>query len=328
MAAATTGYGFVPLLIHLAGKAQAPLTVNAALSAGLAAANIPYLLLFHRTTVLHPYYRKNVADMATSPLIAVMIITNFELAAYVLSTKFVDISISAVLYESWPLILIIYTAWLYRGQQRYRPQEPGTMSLMLAGAGATALVVTSQNGTLADLDQGQSLNLMAGVALGLTSAILSSGAAASLKWGSTLAERLAEQGTPNGNRTGTEVMGGCTASLLDNAAIVPLNLGLGMATGKHMRTRTLLLAIAGATLCHGILTILWHYGNYITTNLTINAMTYASPAIGVAVLFATGAVAVQRPDLLAAGTISIIVVNAVPATRHKGSHQCRRTAGG
>lgn len=318
MAAASTGYAFVPLLIHLSGGSQYPLTVNAVLSAGLVAANVPYLLIFHRKTVAHPSYRNAVWTMATSPLIAVMVLTNFELAAYALATRFVDISIAAVLYESWPLILVIYTAWLYRGQHRYQALRTGTIGLMLAGATATALVVTSQHGTLAGLDQSQGVHLLAGVGLGLASAILSSGAAASLKWGTILAQRLADQKAPAGNRTATEVMGGCTASLLANAVIIPLNLGLGLATGEHMPVRNLLMATAGAALCHGVPTVLWRYGNYMTTNLALNALSYASPAIGIGVLFAAGAVAVKRPDLLIAGTAAIIAVNILIArTTHR-----------
>ena len=306
MAASTAGYSLLPLLILLADGARHPLTINALLSASLLATNLPYVLLRHRSTVLGRPYLQSAARLARSPLTAAMILGNFELAAYALSTRYVDIAVAAVLYESWPATLVAAAAWLHRRNGRYRSPGIAGNALMLAGAAGMALVITSQHGTVTGLQPAQAGHLALGAALASAAALLSSTAAASLRAGTRMAEELAAGGVP---APAAEVLGGTTCSLLANAVIVPLNLALGLLAGERMDPWAMAAATAAAVACHGLPTLLWRQANALTRNLTINAMSYATPALTLVLLLALGLTRVARADLLIAGCAVILATN-------------------
>ena len=321
LSASAALYAFLPLLIHLSGGASAPLLTNAVLSAGLTAANAVMLLTVHPRTLLHPAYRNTLRRMAISPLTAMMVITNFEFAAFALSTRFIDISITTLLYESWPVLLVAYTAWLYRAQGRYNRLSPRPLLLMAIGSAGSMLAISSHHGTLTALSQTQTLHLIYGASLGITAAALSSGAAASLRFGTIFADRLAAQKTPSRGRTSDEVIGGCSSSMLANALVIPLNVAAGLTLGERMAPEHFLLATAAAALSNGFPTILWRYGNYLTANLAINALSYISPALGVAVLVLAGATNLASPTMLAAGAVLIIAANILIAFSRNSSGQ-------
>ena len=120
-----------------------------------------------------------------------------------------------------------------------------------------------------------------------------------------MAEELAAGGVPG---PAAEVLGGTTCSLLANAVIVPLNLGLGLGLLAGERMDPWAMA-ATAAVCHGLPTLLWRQANALTRNLTINAMPYATPALTLPLLLALGLARVARADLLVAGCAVILATS-------------------
>ena len=315
MSAATVGYSFIPLVIALTGMARAPLISNGLISLGLLISYVPYLGFMHRRTTWSREYHRAVLKHSRSPMIAVMVITNFEFACFIAATKLIDISIAAVLFETWPILLVTYTMWLYRKSGRYQRITRRAVALMLVDTGGMVLTVAAENGTLTGLADADARNLIVGTLLALTGAGLSAGAGAAFRWGTDLTDHLESVGQLPEGRDTTEVVAAVTASLLANSFIVPLNIGLGLLLGESLGWGPVGAAAMAAAVCHGGSTILWRKANLLSESLAVNTICYMTPVLALLMLFAFGEADVRRPDLLALGTAAIIGANVMIQVR-------------
>ena len=256
MSVSAAGYAAVPLLIHLAAGDCRPLTIQAVFAAGLILAYAPYLALQHYRTIRYRRFLPILLRTARSPLIAVMIISNFEIATYALATRFIDIAVAALLFESWPIPCIALTAWLYRGQHRYQTLDRPTLLLIAGGTAGAALAVASQHGTPLHLERTDFAALAAGTTLALLSAALTAGAAASLRWGTFLNRNLLHARVPIRHGPQAELLGACTASLIADVIIVPLFVILALLAQEDTAPLLFVAAAVGAALCQGLSSLL------------------------------------------------------------------------
>ena len=71
---------------------------------------------------------------------------SLDLVLYAWSTQFIDVAITAALYETWPISLVILTGWLFRKEARYRKITTKTIFMFGVAILGMASVIASQAG--------------------------------------------------------------------------------------------------------------------------------------------------------------------------------------
>ena len=144
MLIATVGYSLVPFLVASANGSENPFLFSAALRLGVAAGLSLFLLVFFRSILFRAETLVLVARRVMTWSMLCIIINQFVYGLFAWSTRFIDISVAAVLFEVWPILLILVTAFLFRGQRRYRKITPAVMTLLVLGFLGFAFVAISE----------------------------------------------------------------------------------------------------------------------------------------------------------------------------------------
>ena len=120
MLAAVLLYSFAPVAIVLGGGPESPFLFNAVWHLGSAVGCLLILLTFYRSVLLNAEVISLAGRNVKSWIFLGAVILSFEYALFSWSTNYIDVSISAILFDLWPLLLIPLTAWLLREGRAYR----------------------------------------------------------------------------------------------------------------------------------------------------------------------------------------------------------------
>ena len=322
MLIATLGYSFVPLLIALGGGAENPFLFNGCLTLGLVLSYLPYLLVTHRELLTKPKLRKLIRErifpsgrlFSLSGLaMLLMIVNNFEFAVYAWSARFVDIALSAILFETWPILLVLLTVWLYRTDirrhLRYRSLNLTLLTLMVLGFVGFIFVVLSQEGTLLGLGRFQVTSLVIGVVLAVVASGVTSLSAFGFRWGTDLSEDIQKSKLSLKDPNSLDLFGAVIGSIIANAIVIPLNFAVGLAIGERLPSHILVLAVAAGAVSHGVGTLCWRKSNLMTSNLGVNAIAFGTPILSLVWLFYFSQADVVRVDFLIIGTAAVMTAN-------------------
>ena len=135
----------VPLFIALGGGGS-PFIFNAAwVVGGLAGCALILPIVSHRMLFSREVWKVVGARMLSFAMLW-WVAGFLSLGLYALSTQFIDVSVAATLYETWPIFLVILTAWLFRKEARYRKITAKTIIMFGFAILGIALVIASQTG--------------------------------------------------------------------------------------------------------------------------------------------------------------------------------------
>jgi hypothetical protein len=148
------------------------------------------MAVFYRSLILNCANLRVIARRIIDPKIGLSIVANFNLAFFAWSTRFVDVSVTAILFEIWPIYIILITARLFRGDTRYREITSEMVLLLALGLIGFAFVVGGQAGGFADIQTGGLSLLIVGVVLAVFGAIATSFSAFGFRWGTDVASEL------------------------------------------------------------------------------------------------------------------------------------------
>ena len=114
-----------PLMIAVFRVGHVPFVFTAALQVGGMSGYLLLLLARYRPLLFDPTVwaavRTHIVRLDRHALwFCLGIVSGLDYAFFVLSTRFVDISASTILFETWPLFLALLMSVLYRGTDRYR----------------------------------------------------------------------------------------------------------------------------------------------------------------------------------------------------------------
>ena len=135
----------VPLFVALGGGGS-PFIFGAAWRIGGLIGCALILLMLFRKMLFSGEVWKVVGARALSFAMLGWLAASFSLVLYAWSTQFVDVSVAAALYETWPIFLVILTAWLFRKEARYRKITAKTIIMFGFAILGIALVIASQAG--------------------------------------------------------------------------------------------------------------------------------------------------------------------------------------
>lgn len=313
MLLAVTLFSSLPLVIERGGGGQTPFLFNAGMNAGVALGCLVFIVILYRRLVFNPAILLEVARRAKDVNLALSVVATFNFALFAWSTRLIDVSVAAILFETWPILLILLMTRLFPGGARYREPAPEMLFLLVLSLAGFAFVVVGQAGGFANIQTGGLSALIVGVILAVAGAVATSFTAFSFRWGTDVARAIARE-IPREAREGfgdhsLEMFGVLVAFFIANTVAAVLNGYAGMNTGEAMDSRTLLTAVVLGAAINGIANVAWRKANLITDNLGINALANTTPVFSLVWLFLFFQVAPERPDYLVIGVVGIITVN-------------------
>ena len=244
------------------------------------------------------------------------VLSGLDLAVFMLATRWVDVSVAAVLFASWPLAAVPVLGLLMRG--RYRRVGPGLVAGLAVGWCGVALVVLGQSGAGAGAPWGPGLALaLPGVALGILSGVVTGLAVFVFRLGSGLASSVLDAGLVGSRgRVDLEVLGMGVGLVATGVASVGVNVALGLSLGETLGGRGILGGLGAGLVVYFVGSLLWRLANLVTLDLGVNLLGCLGCLVEIFWLWAYvqlglpgggGLLLVERGDLLLLGALGVVV---------------------
>ena len=299
-----------PTLYALGNAEESPFLFTGIRQIGVGMALCAFAMLTRWRFLRQKDVKRDIISYSTSGLMVASVIGQCGLVAFAAAIAFVDVSIAAILYETWPFFLIPIMAFLFKDSKRYRPNFVGTLIFAAPAVAGVALVISSQTNTnqvlptLGGVLSGS--GTLFGVLLALFSAV--SGAvflACTLKMGEAIANNHAHT-----EKGGMEEI--VLAVIMTSICLVisgGVSSVLGLVISETMSSHQLIYAFAGGLFLHSVLLISFRAANLKTNNLGVNAIAFATPVVALIWLWAFSLLNVPHLDYLVIGTLGIVAAN-------------------
>ena len=312
MMAATTVFSLAPLAFDFLDASQRPFLFNAGWRVGCFLGILAFLLARWPNLLADSAVRATVARSALRWSFLWIVAGKFEFALFALAVRFLDIALAAVLFETWPLLMVLLLARDSRRDGRWRGVGlVGGLALALGYAGA-ALVVASQGVGLPSWSGLSSFGFYAGVLMVLGASFLAGfgNGVLTFRWGALLARRLPDSGA-------TELFGALIAGVLSMPAGELGSVVLGLVAGESWSGTVFVLAAVCGCFYFLCGTLLWIASNLRSADPSINAMVYVAPVLSVVALLVLGRSDVDRPVWLLAGALAVALSSALIFVRRQ-----------
>ena len=238
------------------------------------------------------------------------IIGNCDYALMAWPVQFIDITVSTVLFASWPVFFVLLTAMLVRKNGRNGRSGKITgalLLLMVVGFFGLAFVIAGQTGGFAKFDDSISLHLVAGVVIALGAMILSSLKTFGIDWGADLVNKLSENGQEPGNSLVFCFV--LVAFLISSLGSAVVCVAVGLSGGETLEPESLGLAFIAGMILNTIAGVMWRRANLPSGNFGGNALSCSIPVFALLWLFVSRQADVARVDYLLIGTVLIVTAN-------------------
>ena len=301
-----------PLFVAL-GAGGNPFIFSASWIVGMSIGCSLILLIAFRGMVFSGEVWRAVGARSLSFAMLLWVVNSFWTAIYAWSTQFIDVSVAAALFETWPLFLVILTGWLFRTEARYRKINAKTVFLFGVAVLGMASVIASQAGGIgafvsADTGGG-GVNLAIGVALALFAVGIATLSAYGFRWAADLASELSASDNREQGKDRLELFSTVVGLAICSLTSLPFIASIGFMRNEPISSDALIYGAAGGLFLGTGGAILWRMANLISTNLEINVMNYLIPALALGWLFAFSQVGDVSVGYLLFGVGVIIAAN-------------------
>ena len=313
-------FSALPLIISWGGGGKTPFLFNAAMSAGVVLGCLVFIAYRYPSLLFNANMLRLVVGRAIDHRIVLSIAANFNFAFLAWSTRFVDVSISAIMFGTWPIFIVIIHDRLYKHEERYHRLSPEILLLIAFGLLGFAFIIVGQAGGFQNVETGRLAELIIGVVLATLGAIATACNAFGFRWGTDLAEEISHAGRPvtAGDESDQDeapaqgdldFLGLLVALLIASAVSGLLNTFVGISSGEVMDSRSLFIAIVVGGAASGIANAAWRKANLIAHHAGVNALAFAAPVFSLAWLFLLTQTQPENLDYLIIGIIGIVIVN-------------------
>ena len=303
IAVSVVAYSLVPLFVAWGGN-KSPFVFMTAWNFGMVIACTAFLMTSYRSLFFDADAWRLIWHHLASVSMIIWVIAQFGLVFYAWSTQFVDVSVSLVMFECWPIMLVILTGWLFRHERRYRKITPMTLFFLIVAFLGVICVVISQIG---GVDNSKEINLVIltlGFTLAFSAAGLTSLGGFGFRWGADLAIKLSDL------RGGaSELFCVVVGVVLSTLLTIPATAVIGFAKNEPVSVGPIMFGIAGGVIANALGTLAWRKANLITHHLSINIVAYFTPVLGLGWLLLFSLVGDVRIDYLIIGALIIVVAN-------------------
>ena len=119
MLLAVGGFSLIPLVVGWGDGRENPLLFNAGWRAGVVLGCLFFLLSGNMALTRSRAVWRHVRQRTLGWPMLFVVVGSFQFALFTWSTRFMDISMAAVLLETWPILLIVLTGRLFRRERRF-----------------------------------------------------------------------------------------------------------------------------------------------------------------------------------------------------------------
>ena len=313
-------FSALPLIISWGGGGKTPFLFNAAMSAGVVLGCLVFIAYRYPSLLFNANMLRLVVGRAIDHRIVLSIAANFNFAFLAWSTRFVDVSISAIMFGTWPIFIVIIHDRLYKHEERYHRLSPEILLLIAFGLLGFAFIIVGQAGGFQNVETGRLAELIIGVVLATLGAIATACNAFGFRWGTDLAHEISDAGRPvtaddesdqdeAPAQGDLDFLGLLVALLIASAVSGLLNTFVGISSGEVMDSRSLFIAIVVGGAASGIANAAWRKANLIAHHAGVNALAFAAPVFSLAWLFLLTQTQPENLDYLIIGIIGIVIVN-------------------
>lgn len=308
MVLATIGFALLPLTIDKFLKHNDAFLFAAVVTIGEAVGVFLFLVLRNRRELADMRLLTAVRSKLLDWSIMLGVINCFDWAFLAWSTQFVDTAVSAIVYQMWPVLFVIFIARFDKASgegEKYRTLSVELFILMVFAFLGLAFVVLAPSGSVAGLISAGRSELI-GIALALLAALTGALWAFNFKWGEDLRGVLSKAKLNVGSDSLTGVLLGY--SIVATCAAVMMA-GIGLARGGRISLLTFTIALGLGLVVNAPSAILHRKSNVLTDNWGINAIPYGGPVIALLLLAVFSEIVPSRPDFVWIGACGIVVAN-------------------
>ena len=309
-------YSGIPLVIALTSGSDNPSLFSGTYRIGalltyLVFLRLVYAPLFNRETFT--LLARRFMSAKYRWLILLTFASTADYALFALSTRFIDISVTAVLFELWPIVTMFILAKLYT--RRIHSMVFWLVILCFFGF---LFITSSQAGGLSDLFDSlltDPVDLVAGFIPAIAAVALTAFAVCAFKVGSLLADdgELTQLTADKNINAPIDLFGAVAVFVVTNTLTIPLSLGFGLFAGAttdqpvHFSSVTPIVMLGGVLLAAGAM--LWQRANEKPDNPGINAMGYLTPVFSLILLWLFFEIGDVLVPYLIVGTAAVIAAN-------------------
>ena len=307
MLIAVTCISLTPLWMALSQGGDTPFLFNAALRLDVAIVFAIYLWASYRHFLFDPEVMSLLKKQIFSWLLFFTILGSFDFALFAWASRFIDISIAAILFELWAIFIIFFMHWLYRRELIYQRIDKITVVLLLFGFIGVVFVISSQSGKLDYFPLGSFPAFMFGVVLAILGAVISAFAAFNFRWSTNVAIALTESPKQRDIQS-FSLFAALIGYALGSVVAAPTSFVIGTLSGEVTSLRSIVIVLGGAV-AQSTGSILWRKSNLLSNRPSINAIAYGIPILSLGWLALFSFVGVPRPDYLIIGAAAIVTAN-------------------
>ena len=307
-------FALAPVLIIWGEGHKAPFMYNAVRTLFACIGILIFLVVFYHRQLFDREILQAVSRNWRSWSLLGISVGFFDYAVFSWSLKYIDVSVASVLYETWPLLMILLIGVIFKGENRYeKVGSSGWVFLLMGFAGLVFVILSQTDDTTLKIENTSLFSILFGALLALTAAIMGAiVGGCSIRWGATVLHDIPDHKQKETDRDLT-VLFVLIGILLANIPGIIIGVAMG-AWGGHNEIVEVDNMIIAAILGFFILTtaiISFRMANLITTKLEINAMAYATPIFALAYLAILGYINVPKTNWLIIGSIGVVAANAL-----------------
>ena len=344
---AVVSYALIPLLIGEIGGKQLPFFFLAGWRAGVAVGCVAVLLAFYWPLWFNrynwgrfKYYLSTSETKAVDwrfplvklhlrvdelriPLVGwkipgdlidwrilLCVLGNCEYALFAWSLNYIDIAITTILFQSWPVFFLILSAMLFQNNsQRERDGKAKLSLILLIGLGfiGFAFIIFSYTGEFGELGDIELSQLVIGIILTVGAMALGNLKAFGIDWGRNLGNQLS--GSLRGLGNDPALLFVIVSFLFSSLGAAVVSLVVGLGRGETFDAGMVGIAFIAGLAVNTTAGILWRKANLADDDVGFNALGYAIPILAMLFLLTSEEAQITRVNYLILGTTAIIVAN-------------------
>ena len=238
------------------------------------------------------------------------ILGNCEYALFAWSIKYIDIAVTTLLFQSWPIFFLVLTALLLRKDASFDDSGKGMLSLiLLIGLGFIGFVfiIFSQTGEIGKFGEIGVSELVIGMVLALGAMALSNLKAFGIDWARNLGNQLS--GSLRGLGSDPAIFFVIISFFLSSLGAAVVGIVVGLGRGETLDFEVLSLAFVAGLVVNTTAGLMWRKANMADDDISFNALGYAIPILALVALFIFNQADINRVDYLILGATAIIVAN-------------------
>ena len=319
-------YSLLPIFLHIGEGFKSPFTYNAVMSFFARMGILIYLIVFFRQQLFNREIWQAIhLNWRRISLIGALLGT-FDYAMFGWALKYIDVSVAAILHETWPVWMILLTSKIFRNENKYEKiNMQGWTYISIGFLGLCFVVFSHTDHDAMGMENISSPYLFLGSLMAITAAWMAAlHGGCTIRWGVDAMRHLSkhQKNKTNEDLTMFFIM---IAMILTGIPSIAISGALGMWGGHYESVELKNMTVAAI---HGFFItvaaqIFFRKANLVTTKLGINALSYLTPVLSLILLALMGYVNAPRTEWLIIGTIAIVTANVLLSfkTRNELPHQ-------